>query len=81
MKYPHLFLVIRARGLAHFELAAALRRSPASFSRCINGKEEFAPHERTRLAERLGCDPGWLFEEISIPPMPKAQPELAGAAV
>lgn len=79
MKFPHLFLAIRARGRAHFELAAALRRSPASFSRCVNGREEFLPHERTRLAEQLGCDSDWLFEEVPIPPPSKPATELVGA--
>ena len=39
------------------------------FSRCVTGRFEFAPHEKTRIAEVLGFPSEWLFAEVK-PPRP-----------
>ena len=61
MKYPNLVWAIRERRLAHYELAQHAGMEPSRFSRCITGRLDFAPNERTRISEVLGLDESWLF--------------------
>lgn len=72
MKYPNLLWAVRKRRLAHYELATRVKMDPSRFSRCLNGRFEFAPHERSRIAEALGFDEGWLFRD-PLPPGSSAQ--------
>jgi hypothetical protein len=67
VKYPNLCWAIQRRRLAHYEVAAAIIVDPSRFSRCLNGRAEFAPHEQARLSELLGFDAAWLFAE----PLPR----------
>lgn len=72
MKYPNLVWAIGRRRLAHYELATRIKMNPSRFSRCLDGRFEFAPHERSRIAEALGFDEGWLFRDL-LPPGRSAQ--------
>jgi hypothetical protein len=56
------------RKISGFELAHLLKMCEARFSRKMTGKTDFAPHEKTRIAEALQLDPAWLFAETHIPP-------------
>ena len=69
MKFPNLYWAMQKKRLAHYEAAASIKVDPSRFSRCLNGRAEFAPHEQTRLSELLGFDPSWLFTE----PLPRKQ--------
>ena len=72
MKDSNLVWAIGRRRLAHNELATRIKMDPSRFSRCLNGRFEFAPHERSRIAEALGFDDEWLFRE-PLPPGRSAQ--------
>ena len=72
MKYPNLVWAIGRRRLAHHELATRIKMDPSRFSRCLNGRYEFAPLDRSRIVEALGFDDEWLFRE-PLPPGRSAQ--------
>jgi len=61
MKYPNLVWAISDRRLAHYELAQRADMEPSRFSRCITGRFDFTPNERTRISEVLSLDESWLF--------------------
>lgn len=65
MIYPLLFGTMRKRRLTQFDLASKLGLSEPTISKKLAGKLDFAPHERSRLAEFLGKSPRFLFMEIS----------------
>ena len=67
MKYPNLKVALSQKRIPQFVLAQLLRMSEGTFSLRMNGRAEFAPHEKTRIAEFLGFDADWLFTEAYIP--------------
>jgi hypothetical protein len=67
MRFAHLAWAIANRRLPHYEVARRTAMEPTRFSRCLTGRFDFAPHERKRLAELLGYDEQWLFQEV-LPP-------------
>lgn len=69
MRYPNLKAVLFQRRIPAFELARVLKISEAQFSRRMTGRIDFAPHEKTRIAEALQIDPAWIFAEVHVPPM------------
>jgi hypothetical protein len=70
MKFPNLVYAISLKRLPHYEIAQAARVSEWRFSRLLNGRSEFTPAERLRIANVLGFDQGWLFEAPK-PPRPQ----------
>jgi hypothetical protein len=74
MKFPNLLWAIEESRLAHYELASRIGMDASRFSRCLRGRFEFAPHERTRIAEVLAYPVEWLFAEAR-PPRTVASPE------
>jgi hypothetical protein len=64
--YAHLKAAIKHCGLLHGDVAKVICKSEAQFSNLINGKAEFAPHEKTRIAELLGFSESWLFQPLVI---------------
>lgn len=63
--YPNLLWALKIRRLAHFELSQSVRMEPSRFSRCLNGRLEFSPIFRQRIAEVLGFEEAWLFAETT----------------
>lgn len=70
MKFPNLVYAISLQRKPHYEIARAVGISEWGFSRLLNGRSEFTPTERRRIAEVLGLDEGWLFE-TPRPPRPR----------
>ena len=67
MKFPNLRVMMAHRRVRIWELSAVLRMSDGYVSQRLNGRHEFAPHERTRLAEYFGVKEDWLFAPMSVP--------------
>jgi len=67
MQYPNLAWAIDKRRLAHWELCLQVKIDPSRFSRCVNGRFDFAPHERQRISEALGFPEDWLFAVVMPP--------------
>ena len=67
MRFPHLKMAMAERRVPQYQVADLLRLSDAGFSRRLTGRTEFAPHEKQRIAEFLGLDAAWLFDEVRIP--------------
>lgn len=67
MRFPNLVWAGSHRGMPHYRLASAIGLSEARFSRGLHGRVKFTPRERTRIAEVLGFDEVWLFQE-PLPP-------------
>ena len=80
MRFPNLLWALKNRRIAHYEMAAKLKRDTSYFSKCLNGRTEFAPHEKHRISEVLGYDAGWLFQGIT-PPRPGLTAEADPALV
>lgn len=70
MRFPHVAWAAAERGMPHYKLAAMLGRSEARLSRCLSGRTEFTPGERTAIARTLGFPEAWLFEEVAPPVCP-----------
>ena len=80
MRFPNLVWAASHRGMPHYRLAAAISLSEARFSRALHGRVKFTPRERTRIAEVLGFDELWLFQE-PLPPGRSERPDIsAGVA-
>jgi len=69
VRFPNLVWAIRDRRLAHYELAHDAGMEPSRLSRCLTGRLDFAPHERTRISELLGIDESWLFSQPAPRPL------------
>jgi hypothetical protein len=67
MRFANLRAMMSHRRVRAWELAQILRHSDAYLSDRLNGRYEFAPHERTRLAEYFGVKEDWLFQEFRPP--------------
>ena len=60
---------LAVRRLRQADLAVELKISASVVSEVVCGRRELAPHLRTRAAEFLGVDEGWLFAETrALPP-------------
>ena len=80
MKFPNLIWAIARRRLAHYELAVAAELTETKFSKGLNGRVEFSPEERLRIAKVLGYEQDWLFQEI-VPPAREADERQFAPAV
>ena len=67
MRYPNLEWAIGLRGFTDETLANKVNIERSRFSRCKNGRREFAPHEKTRIAIALDYPVDWLFAEPRPP--------------
>ena len=67
MRFANLRVMMSDRRVRLWELAKVLKRSDAYLSDRLNGRYQFAPHERTRLAEYFGVKEDWLFQEFRPP--------------
>src|SRR5580704_8323210 len=67
VKYPNIAYAADIRGLAQYQLASSAGMSETRLSRCVNGRTEFSPEERNRVAQVLGFDEPWLFERPKPP--------------
>ncbi len=67
MKFPNILTALDFRGATQNDLASALRTSPASISRKLDGHHDFSPSERSRIAEALQFNREWLFTPVPIP--------------
>lgn len=70
MKFLNVIYAISLQRKPHYQIAQAVGISEWRFSRLLNGRSEFTPGERKRLAEILGSDEAWLFE-LPKPPKPR----------
>jgi len=69
------------RRVRQAELAVQLKISTGFLSEVIRGRKQLAPHLRTRAAEFLEADEGWLFDETKFVPVPRREPRIEFAAV
>lgn len=67
MKFPNLRVMMGHTRTRLWELGKILKRSDAYLSDRLNGRYEFAPHERTRIAEFFGVNENWLFQPFQPP--------------
>ena len=67
MSYPNLKPAMDEKRVRQLDLARVLKISPQGFSLRMHRWTAFAPHEKTRIAEFLGFEAGWLFAEGYIP--------------
>jgi hypothetical protein len=67
MRFANFKAMMAHKRVRLWELAPVLRRSDGYLSDRLNGRFEFAPHERTRLAEYFGCSEDWLFQRFQPP--------------
>lgn len=67
MKFPNLSWAIAHRRLPHYEAAVAVGMGESKFSRAMNGRIEFTAGERQKIADFLGYQVEWLFQEVSPP--------------
>lgn len=67
MHFPNISYAAAVRGLTQYQLAESAGMSESRLSRCLNGRFEFSPAERVRIADVLGCDLAWLFERPKPP--------------
>jgi transcriptional regulator with XRE-family HTH domain len=70
VKFLNLVYAISLQRKRHYEIAQAAGISEWRLSRLLNGRNEFTPAERRRIADALGFDEGWLFETPK-PPKPR----------
>jgi hypothetical protein len=66
LRFPNLVWAIRDRRLPHYKLALQTHIERTRLSRCMNGQFEFAPHEKTRIAEVLRRTEDFLFAEPQL---------------
>jgi len=73
---------LAARRMRQVELAQAIGIAPSTLSEFIHERCELAPHFRTRIAEALQAEPGWLFSRVTrIPALrPEAPSEMTAAS-
>jgi hypothetical protein len=68
MRFPNLILLMRHTHVLQRDLAPILKHSDGYLNDRLNGRFDFAPHEKTRIAERLGVtDVAWLFAPYQPP--------------
>lgn len=68
MLYPNLNWALSYMRVAQYRLATVLVISESCLSRRLAGRaEDFAPHEKQRIAEYLGFRADWLFAEVTPP--------------
>ncbi len=67
MLFPNLRNMMKYRRVRLWELAAVLKRSDTYLSDRLEGRYQFAPHERTRIAEYFGLQEGYLFKQFEPP--------------
>ena len=67
MRFPNLVWAVARRGLTHYQVAGSVPMSESRFSRCLAGRSEFSGAEQERIAQLLGYQPDWLFQQISPP--------------
>lgn len=56
---------LAARGMRQAQLAKTVGLPESTLSEFIHERCEMAPHFRTRIAEALQADPGWLFSRVT----------------
>ena len=67
MHFPNIAYAAGVRGLVQYQLAEAAGMNESRMSRCLNGRFEFTPAERERIADVLGFEQAWLFETPKPP--------------
>lgn len=72
--YPNLKLELWRRGIRQNSLARTLGMDESLMSRIVNGFRAPDARIRARIAEALGSDEKWLFEEgaAAVAPAPEA---------
>lgn len=70
MRFPNLRWALSERRISHWQFALRIPMEPSTFSRRMNGRGEFTPLERERIAHMLSYPAGWLFQ-IMVPPTAK----------
>ncbi|WP_109484707.1 helix-turn-helix domain-containing protein [Occallatibacter savannae] len=64
--YPNLKLRVYTMGMRQNRLAKMVGIDEAYLSRIINGVRVPGKQMQQQIAEALGCDPEWLFEQATI---------------
>lgn len=67
MKFPNIHWALSQQRMTQYELARVIGSSESKLSRALSGRLEFAPEERTKIADVLGFPEPWLFQEV-VPP-------------
>jgi len=72
--FPRVRTLMKARRVRLYDLAELLRMSDSAVCERLHGRAQFAPHERTRLADYFGVLESWLFAPEEIPASARRQP-------
>lgn len=64
--YPNLKLRVYTTGMRQNRLAKLVGIDEAYLSRIINGVRVPGKQMQQQIAQALGCDPEWLFEQATI---------------
>ena len=64
--YPNLKLRVYTTGMRQNRLAKMVGIDEAYLSRIINGVRVPGKQMQQQIAEALGCDPDWLFQQATI---------------
>jgi len=64
--YPNLKLRVYTTGMRQNRLAKLVGIDEAYLSRIINGVRVPGKHMQQQIAEALGCDAEWLFQQATI---------------
>ncbi len=64
--YPNLKLRVYTTGMRQNRLAKLVGIDEAYLSRIINGVRVPGKHMREQIAQVLGCDADWLFQQTTI---------------
>ena len=64
--YPNLKLRVYTTGMRQNRLAKMVGIDEAYLSRIINGVRVPGKQMQQQIAEALGCDPEWLFQQATV---------------
>ena len=64
--YPNLKLRVYTTGMRQNRLARLVGIDEAYLSRIINGVRAPGKQMQEQIAQVLGCDPEWLFQQVTI---------------
>jgi len=78
--YPNLKLRVYTTGMRQNRLAKMVGIDEAYLSRIINGVRVPGKQMQQQIAQALGCDPEWLFQQATVQAPGRLREEMNGEA-
>lgn len=78
--YPNLKLRVYTTGMRQNRLAKLVGIDEAYLSRIINGVRVPGKQMQQQIAQALGCDPEWLFQQATVQAPAQLHEEMNGEA-